>query len=150
MKEKQKFFNFHSKPIGPSRCSLNNGRKNKYITSFLLMLLLALGLCSCTVDNNATANIKTYNVISVNSYLSTETNRFGGITNQTIKYRISYIDENNNLKVYDDFENTEYGLEKIIISDETCFVIKECGLDEYRILYITAEEYAKISNQVLE
>lgn len=79
-----------------------------------------------------------YKVVSVNQYIVTKTNRFGGIIEQEPKYCFTYIDKKGKLHQVDDFKHMEYGLCKVSVGKENKYVIKDRA-NTYRWLYLTEE-----------
>lgn len=79
-----------------------------------------------------------YQVISVYQYIDTQTNNFGGVIDQSLKYCFTYIGDDGQLHQFDGFEHLEEGLWKVCIGNENKYVVKE-GFDTYRWLYLTEE-----------
>ena len=84
-----------------------------------------------------------YEIVSVYQYIATETNNFGAVTSQKLKYCFTYIGDDGQLHQFDDFEHTEYGLWKVCIGEENKYVVED-GFDTYRWLYLTRETFTNI------
>lgn len=126
-----------------------NSLKKIYTVLISCFLLLFMSGCENSLSTSTVREkkVKEFQVINVIPYLATETNNFGGIINQEIKYEITYIDDNNNIGTISDFENMPYGLEKIKISDKTYLAFEQIGLDVYKILYITSDDYEELGKK---
>ena len=81
-------------------------------------------------------SVKKYEVVSVYQYISIETNRFGDVKDQSLKYSFMYVDNNGRLHKVDEFEHVESGYTQVCIGDKDEYVVKQ---DTYRILYLTKE-----------
>lgn len=92
------------------------------------------------------ANIHRYDVVSVNKYVRTETNQFGGVVDTDICYTFEYIDGAGNLKHIDDFEHLEYGLTKVVVGDSNQYIIDTNG-EDVRYLQLTKETLQNIQLQ---
>jgi hypothetical protein len=86
----------------------------------------------------------TYEVVSVIQYISTETNRFGGVESESLKYCFTYIGDDGKLHQVDDFEHTEHGLWKVCVGNKNKYVIDDSRIDTYKTLYLTRETFAEI------
>lgn len=93
------------------------------------------------------ARTQEYEVVSVYQYMDIQTNNFGAVLDQDLKYCFTYIGYDGQLHQFDDFEHTEYGLWKLCIGDENKYVVQELGLDTYRYLYLTKETLANMETR---
>lgn len=121
-------------------------RIKKYILGILIVLTLYLTVgCSSfptTGEERAAYGVsrtQEYKVVSVYQYIAVQTNNFGAVLDQELKYCFSYIGNDGQLHQFDNFEHIEYGLWKIYIGNENKYVIKNDGIDTYRYLYLTEE-----------
>ena len=83
-----------------------------------------------------------HDIVSVNQYIVTETNRFGGIRDTYVAYTFSYVDEKGNLHQIDNFVHYDSGYTQIQIGDRDQYVIDEYEGKKYLIL--TEETLARI------
>lgn len=83
-----------------------------------------------------------YDVVSVNQYVATETNKFGGIRDTYIAYTFVYIDENGDLHQIDNFAHYDSGSTQIQIGDQNQYVIDKHEYKKYLVL--TEETLARI------
>lgn len=118
---------------------------NKFaiIVLSILTILLIFALTSCKYQTNRQDSQPiTYEVVSVTQYISTETNQFGGVTDQSLAYAFTYLDDNGDLYTVDEFENLAYGTTKVKIGKINKYVIQ----NDCRILYLTKDTIKNISN----
>lgn len=87
-----------------------------------------------------------YQVVSVYQYIATQTNNFGAVIDQELRYCFTYIGDDGQLHEFEDFEHTEYGLWKICIGDENKYIVRD-GVDTYRWLYLTEETFKNMPSQ---
>lgn len=123
----------------------------KRFISLFLVFLLSFSLVACGEPAKAMSDeefeayldsiTREYKVVSVYQYMDVETNIYGGIIDQDIKYGFTYIGDDGQLHEFDDFEHTEYGLWKICIGDENKYVVRDVGLDTYRWLILTSDTF---------
>lgn len=117
--------------------------KSKFSIMVLLILTILLALTSCKYQNKRQDSQPiTYEVVSVTQYILTETNQFGGVTDQSLAYAFTYLDDNGDLYTVDEFENLAYGTTKVKIGKTNKYVIQ----DDCRILYLTKDTMKNISN----
>lgn len=117
--------------------------KSKFSIMVLSILTILLALTSCKYQNKGQDSQPiTYEVVSVTQYISTETNQFGGVTDQSLAYAFTYLDDNGDLYTVDEFENLAYGTTKVKIGKTNKYVIQ----DDCRILYLTKDTMKNISN----
>lgn len=117
--------------------------KSKFSIMVLSILTILLALTSCKYQNKRQDSQPiTYEVVSVTQYISTETNQFGGVTDQSLAYAFTYLDDNGDLYTVDEFENLAYGTTKVKIGGSNEYVIQ----DDCRILYLTKDTMKNISN----
>ena len=117
--------------------------KSKFSIMVLLILTILLALTSCKYQNKRQDSQPiTYEVVSVTQYISTKTNQFGGVTDQSLAYAFTYLDDNGDLYTVDEFENLAYGTTKVKIGKTNKYVIQ----DDCRILYLTKDTMKNISN----
>ena len=65
------------------------------------MLIFAVFIfSSCSVPEK-TYSPSVYKVVSVFQYVESDTNRFGGVTDTSVKYKFDYLDENGVLYTVD-------------------------------------------------
>jgi hypothetical protein len=118
----------------------------KYILGILFVVMLCLTGCNSEPmtkeerDAYEASRTHEYQVVSVYQYIATQTNNFGAVTNQELKYCFTYIGDDGQLHQIDNFEHTEYGLKKVCIGSENKYVVKD-GFDTYRWLYLTEETF---------
>lgn len=84
-------------------------------------------------------NTKRYEVLSVYQYVHRETNGFGGVTDESICYHFTYLD-NNKLRTYEEFENLPYGITHLKIGKKDEYVTNPNG----KYLYLTKETLKKM------
>lgn len=117
--------------------------KSKFSIMVLSILTILLALTSCKYQNKRQDSQPiTYEVVSVTQYISTKTNQFGGVTDQSLAYAFTYLDDNGDLYTVDEFENLAYGTTKVKIGKSNKYVIQ----DDCRILYFTKDTMKNISN----
>lgn len=117
--------------------------KSKFSIMVLLILTILLALTSCKYQNKRQDSQPiTYEVVSVTQYISTKTNQFGGVTDQSLAYAFTYFDDNGDLYTVNEFENLAYGTTKVKIGKTNKYVIQ----DDCRILYLTKDTMKNISN----
>lgn len=117
--------------------------RSKFSIMVLSILTILLALTSCKYQNKRQDSQPiTYEVVSVAQYISTETNQFGGVTDQSLAYAFTYLDDNGDLYTVDEFENLEYGTTNVKIGKTNKYVIQ----DDCRILYLTKDTMKNISN----
>lgn len=118
----------------------------KYILGILIMIMFCLTACgseSMTEEEWAAYEASItheYQVIYVYQYIATQTNNFGAVIDQELKYCFTYIGDDGQLHQFDDFEHTEYGLWKVCIGDENKYIVRD-GFNTYRWLYLTEETF---------
>lgn len=117
--------------------------KSKFSIMVLSILTILLALTSCKYQNKRQDSQSiTYEVVSVTQYISTKTNQFGGVTDQSLAYAFTYLDDNGDLYTVDEFENLAYGTTNVKIGKTNKYVIQ----DDCRILYLTKDTMKNISN----
>jgi hypothetical protein len=79
-----------------------------------------------------------YDVVSVDSYIKTETNIFGAILQQYRVYSFTYLDGQDCLQ-HEEICHYDYGITKVNIGDSNKYVIVEQGFDRYETLYLTED-----------
>lgn len=83
-----------------------------------------------------------HDIVSVNQYIVTETNRFGGIRDTYVAYTFSYVDEKGNLHQIDNFVHYDSGYTQIQIGDRDQYVIDQHSDKKYLVL--TEETLSRI------
>ena len=120
----------------------------KRIVLFMLSMMALVGCGNNKLPDNTTTEeiiayensiTREYEVVSVNQYLETETNAFGMITEQELKFEFDYIDELGRPVTCSKFENTEHGLTNVCVGEENKYVVKDFGVNVYRTLYVTED-----------
>lgn len=91
-------------------------REKKILISCMLIFVVFI-FSSCSAPEK-TYSPSIYKVVSIFQYTEYDTNRFGGVTDTSVKYKFDYLDENNVLYTVSGFENLQYGLTKVQISDD--------------------------------
>lgn len=123
---------------------------SKRIGCMIILFIMSMMLVSCDKmtqeerEEYIAKHTHTYEVVSVSQYIGTETNQFGGVVDQSLKYCFTYIGDDGQLHQVDDFEHTEYGLWKVRVGDTNKYVIYDNGMDCYKTLYLTKETLADI------
>ena len=90
-------------------------KKRTLVSCMLIFAVFIFSSCSVPEKTNSPS---IYKVVSVLQYTESDTNRFGGVTDTRVKYKFDYLDENNVLYTVSGFENLQYGLTKVQISDD--------------------------------
>ena len=116
----------------------------------IISVIISLLLTGCTpmTEEEKAAYIESrtnrYEVVSVTHYMKPVTNNRGGIINYESAYSFTYIDNNGQLKHYNDFVHYDYGLHKVCIGNENKYVTYH-DFDTYHYLYLTEETLKSIS-----
>ncbi len=87
-------------------------------------------------STEAQETIVAYDVISVNTYVKTTTNSFGGDVVTQIRYAFVYSD-GIQLKFVDDFYHNTHGYTKIVIGDRNSYIVN--STDNTKILQLTKD-----------
>jgi hypothetical protein len=87
--------------------------------------------------------IHTYEVLSVNQYVRTETNRYGGVMDTDICYTFTYLDSDGTLKSVQDFENIGSNSMQVTVGDKDVYIVNE-NSDGGKTLQLTKETLSKI------
>lgn len=94
----------------------------KYILGILIVVMLCLTGCNFEPMTEERAvyekeraayeasRTHEYQVVSVYQYIAIQTNNFGAVIDQDLKYCFTYIGDDGQLHQFDNFEHTEYGL----------------------------------------
>ncbi|MCQ2802887.1 MAG: hypothetical protein MJ225_04405 [Bacilli bacterium] len=114
----------------------------------ILVILTSLILCGCDmlteeeVENYHQSKITEYEVLSVGEYIKVRTNSFGGVVGHDSCYTFTYVDNNGVVHTRDNFENLEYGNQKVKVGNENKYVWDEYEQIEY--LYLTKDTLSSI------
>lgn len=85
------------------------------------------------------SNIYTYEVLSVQSYIRTRTNNFGGVRGTDLCYAFTYTD-GTRLYTEDDFQNLPNGYTKVTLGDKNLYIINRNSSSSYT-LQLTKETF---------
>lgn len=112
------------------------------VIAFVLLLMILFAGCA---EQEEFVPIE-YEILSVQSYIKTETNGYGGIFRQDIVYQITYLDNDGNVQILTEFNPLEYG-NKLKVGDTNKLV--QADRYEYH-LYLTRETYDKLTIKIGE
>lgn len=124
----------------------------KSVLGILIVTMLCLAGCNfepMTEEERAAYEASItheYQVVSVYQYIATETNNFGAVLRQELRYCFTYIGGDGQLHQFDDFEHTEYGTMKVCIGNENKYIVRD-GFDTYRWLCLTEETFKNMTSK---
>ena len=116
----------------------------------ICLSLIMLVSCKTMTEEERKAYIEsrthTYEVVSVYAYISTATNQFGGVTDESLAYCFTYVGSDNKLHQVDEFEHTEHGVYKVRIGNTNKYVVN----DYYgtKTLYLTKDTLSESSKNI--
>lgn len=104
---------------------------------FLAFLLIGVCILKPVSSPPNDPDIAECEVVSVIPYMHTETNQFGGITNEEVRYKVKYIAPDNSLLEWD-YEENYYN--KIALGDEDKIVFNENNIYDGNTTLILKKE----------
>lgn len=111
----------------------------RIITLIVLAVLSLFILCSCC-DDAESPSPDSYEVLSVTTFVKVETNGWGGVTNQSVRYNVNYLDSQGNVQSIDINPNKYNHSLAIGTSDRL-----EITSENHYTLYLTRDTYNKLT-----
>lgn len=116
--------------------------KKVILSVFILSMLLIL-LCSC--NDAEVPSSDSYEVLSVTSFIKVETNGWGGVTNQSVRYNVNYLDNQGGVQSIDINPNKYNHTLALGTSDKL-----EITSDGHYTLYLTRNTYDKLTGGIAQ
>lgn len=116
--------------------------KKVILSVFILSVFLIL-LCSC--NDTEVPSSDSYEVLSVTAFVKVETNGWGGVTNQSVRYNVNYIDNQGNVQSIDINPNKYNHTLALGTSDKL-----EITSNNHYTLYLTRNTYDKLTGGTVQ
>ena len=116
----------------------------KIILSVLIISVLLVVLCSCC-DDAKDPSPDSYEVLSVTTFVKVETNGWGGVTNQSVRYNVNYIDNQGGVQSIDINPNKYNHTLALGTSDKL-----EITSENHYTLYLTRDTYNKLTGGIVQ
>lgn len=110
----------------------------KVILSVVILSMLLILLCSC--NDTEVPSSDSYEVLSVTAFVKVETNGWGGVTNQSVRYNVNYLDNQGVVKTIDINPNKYNHTLALGTSDKL-----EITSNNHYTLYLTRNTYDKLT-----
>ena len=112
------------------------------VIAFFVSLLIAEYLYILTENDVSDGKRRsytpyTYEVLSVNQYVYTQTDNFGRSRGAELRYAFTYVDYDGTLHTVDDFQDLQYGNMKVCVADSNMYV--HDYVRGIRYLYLTRD-----------
>lgn len=113
----------------------------KVILSVIILGMLLILLCSC--NDTEVPSSDSYEILSVTTFVKVETNGWGGVTNQSVRYNVNYLDNQGGVQSIDINPNKYNHTLALGTSDKL-----EITSDGHYTLYLTRNTYDKLTGGI--